>query len=130
MNLNHKNAVLCVWPGTFLGGCNNEATDEDLAEFHNWLDQEFNVTGQYEGEFMTLPGQGGEGGRSDLLFWVSEDDVPRFALPRLYYGIRWWDDYVNGSRDIIPADILKRYAGGPGMTDYPCEGYVEYNVGT
>jgi hypothetical protein len=101
MKLNHTNAQLCVWTGTIIG-------PENIAEFENWLTEEFGVTGEYAGEFETLPDlKSGEpvpgtGGRNDALFWIAAEDVPKFAVPRLSFGIRWWDDYLDNSRDIVP----------------------------
>ena len=38
------------------------------------------------------------GGRNDLFFYVHEDDIPKFALPRLQMGIRWWEDVISYNR--------------------------------
>ena len=33
----------------------------------------------------------GTGGRHDFFFFVKAADVPKFALKRLRFGMRWWD---------------------------------------
>lgn len=86
---------LCVWPGTTLG----ESTPQDLEQF--FLD-EMKTRVKYHTEVKTLPDvdENGNpdpetGGRNDLFFYVHEDDVASFAIPRLQMGIRWWEDVVG-----------------------------------
>lgn len=59
--------------------------------------------------FYTLAGNGGEGGRRDVIFGVHPEDVQGFALPRLQYGISWWEDALYNERDIIPSGIQSKY---------------------
>jgi hypothetical protein len=33
--------------------------------------------------------------RTDVLFYVASDDIPKFAVPRLAVGIRWLEDVMN-----------------------------------
>lgn len=96
-----------VWPGTVLGA-------DKAEEFENWVAENgFNVT--YLEEFKTLPNVDGSapGGRNDLLFQVEDDDLGKFALWRLNYGMSWWEDYLdNGNYAIVPRDILRKYPYG------------------
>ena len=84
---------LCVWPGTELG----KSTPKDLEEF--FLD-EMGVRIKYHTEVKTLPDiKNGRavpdtGGRNDIFFYVHDEDVMGFAVPRLKMGIRWWEDVI------------------------------------
>jgi len=95
---------LCVWPGTTLG----DSTPQDLVDFFK---DEMDARVKYAEEVITLPGDGGEGGRIDQLFFVHKDDVGKFAVPRLKMGIRWWEDVLDnmGRDQIYPKEILEKY---------------------
>lgn len=94
---------LCVWPATQLG-------DSTPEQFEQFMQEHFNARIKFMEEVITLPGQGGEGGRSDLFFYVHNDDVGSFAVPRLQAGIRWWEDVVgNKSHTIYPQEIIDKY---------------------
>jgi hypothetical protein len=86
---------LCVWPGTVLG----DSTPEDLENF--FLD-EMGTRIKYKCEVKTNPDldESGNplpetGGRNDLFFYVHNEDVGKFAIPRLRMGIRWWEDVIS-----------------------------------
>ena len=86
---------LCVWPGTELGN----SKPNDLEKF--FLD-EMGVRVKYHTEVTTLPDidENGipdfnTGGRNDLFFYVHDQDIANFAVPRLKMGIRWWEDVVG-----------------------------------
>jgi hypothetical protein len=62
-------------------------------------------------KFNTLPGFGGEGGRSDVVFhWTAKgSEVGKFSIQRFQIGgISWLGDYVNNNRGIIPLNVLER----------------------
>lgn len=91
----NKFSQLCVWPGTALG----DSTPAELEQF--FLD-ELNARVKYHTEVKTLPDTDDNGnpvpdtgGRNDLFFYVHEDDIAHFAVPRLSMGIRWWEDVVG-----------------------------------
>jgi hypothetical protein len=52
-----------------------------------------------------------EGGRCDILFYIHDEDIRKFALPRLSLGIRWWEDVVkyNDGAYLYSEEILKKY---------------------
>jgi len=87
------------WPGTSLGA----DAPEDFVQF---IADEFKSTrAQYIGCFITKPDMdqfGGPipdtGGRSDLVFCVHEDDIGKFAVARLNYGMRWVDDVIANEK--------------------------------
>ena len=102
---------LCVWPGTVM----DESTPQDLVDF---FQENFNTRIQFEQEVITNPdldGSGypieGTGGRHDLFFYVHDDDVAVFAIPRLTMGIRWWEDVVsyNDNSHLYLTEILEKY---------------------
>ena len=96
---------LCVWEGTVVGA-------DEVENFENWLQSEFGVRGKYSEEVLTLPTEGepGTGGRNDLLFRVHDEDVMKFAVPRLMVGIKWWEDVLgNGNGVLYTEEILNKY---------------------
>ena len=102
---------LCVWPGTVLG----DSTPQDLVDF---FQEELNTRIQFEAEIITNPDldENGNsikdtGGRHDLFFYVHDEDVPHFAVPRLQMGIRWWEDVVgyNDNSHLYSTEILTKY---------------------
>ena len=110
IELTSENSVLCVWPSTVVGADNKD-------NFETWLNDEFGARGVYCEDYETLPDckEGevveGTGGRNDALFRVNSEDIPKFAVARLAYGIRWWSDMMPASADIVPAEVIARYKG-------------------
>lgn len=96
---------LCVWEGTVVGA-------DEVKTFEDWVQSEFGVRAKYSEEVLTLPtpGEEGTGGRNDLFFCIHDEDVSKFAIARLVYGIRWWEDVLgNGNEDLYPQEILEKY---------------------
>ena len=99
---------VCVWPGTLLG-------DSTVAEFEQYFVDTFNVRVKYLEEIVTFPDKDedgytvdGTGGRNDIFFAVHNDDVMRFAIPKLNIGARWVEDALAGDGyKIYPAHVLK-----------------------
>jgi len=88
---------LCVWPGTIIG-------DEiKQIEFVKFMEKEFDVRIKYESEETTNPDPGNpeSGGRLDAFFYVHDDDVGKFAVPRLKAGIRWWEDIFFNNQEYL-----------------------------
>ena len=96
---------VCVWPGCMLG----DHTPEDFEKF---------IAGEFKGtraKFLEIiltnpdPGDPETGGRSDLFFSVNSDDLGKFSVPRLAYGIRWIEDvYGNNGGHLYP-ERVKEY---------------------
>jgi hypothetical protein len=102
---------LCVWPGTVV-----EQDDVDNGTLAGWFKDEFQFEHPIKlvGCVTTLPDREngknveGTGGRHDLMFFVHNEDIMKFSLARLGFGIRWWEDVVlNKSHTIYPSDFRK-----------------------
>lgn len=86
---------LCVWPGIVLG-------DSGPKELEDLFLDGMGVRVKFHTEVSTLPdvdlngkAVDGTGGRNDLFFFIHNDDINKFALPRLQMGIRWWEDVIS-----------------------------------
>lgn len=101
---------LCVWPGTLLA-------EGQENEFLSFMKEEFSARIQLAEVVLTLPDTDsdgkkvkGTGGRSDIFFYVHDDDIPTFAVKRLMVGIRWWEDVLgNGGKALYPKSVLAKY---------------------
>ena len=89
--------------------CVLRGVTDELDELKPLLEQEFNIRVLMAEAFETLPDNSGPGGRREVLFWVHNDDVMRFAIPRLQYGISWWEDYLSNNRALIPSRVRNAY---------------------
>jgi len=84
---------VCVWPACVVGV-------DKAAEFETFMQENFKVRVQYLEEIKTFPDTKmgvtvpETGGRNDLFFAVHNDDVEKFAIPRLQAGIRWIEDVL------------------------------------
>ena len=82
------------------------STSKEFEEFFH--DEGFRV--KYATEFKTLTGNGGEGGRQDVLFYIHDEDVKKFAMYRLKReGMSWWEDAIDNENKIFPERILDKY---------------------
>ena len=100
--------ALLVWPKVYI------RNKDERRDFQTRGFKDFFPDTKHEpvviGNVITLPGEGGPGGRSDLFFWVHESDVPLFAAARFKYGIRWWQDvYGNHGEHIYPKQFRDAY---------------------
>jgi hypothetical protein len=98
---------VAVWPGVIVG-------PSQIEGFVAFCADAFDGTRvQYIREVYTNPdvnefgrNEPGTGGRCDVLFGVHEDDIGKFAVPRLHYGMRWLDDvYGNGGGYLYPDSV-------------------------
>ena len=95
------------WQGIVIG-------PEHVQAFIEFIAERFDGTrAQYIREVETSPDLNddgsevpGTGGRNDVLFAVHEEDISKFAVERIGYGMRWLDDvYGNGLGYLYPADV-------------------------
>ena len=96
---------LCVWPATIVG-------NDQIKEFTNFFKKEMGVRVKFLEEVKTLPTPNvpDTGGRNDVFFFVHDDDIMKFAVPRLQIGIRWWEDVLgNGNGVLYPENVLAKY---------------------
>ena len=49
------------------------------------------------------------GGRFDFFFSFNDLDIPRVAIPRLAYGVRWWEDVVDNEWNAMHLDAKQEY---------------------
>jgi len=99
---------VCIWPACIVG-------KDKAEEFENLMLERFDVRVQYLEEINTKPDKDsngsiveGTGNRNDLFFAVHDDDVGKFAIPRLQYGIRWIEDALepeNYSQHLYPERV-------------------------
>jgi len=102
--------VLTFWSGTLV----NEGQEKEVKEFFK---SEFKIEITPVGCVHTLPDEGEtlaeSGGRCDFFFYVNLKDIPSFAIARLEYGMRWWEDvYFNKGENIYPRNFLLAYPDG------------------
>ena len=97
---------LCVMEGTTF-------PEGGVKEFHQFFKDEFDVRVKFENQVKTLPNTPEcteTGGRNDLFFYIHDDDIGKFAVPRLGMGVRWWEDVLgNGNGKLYDNDVLEAY---------------------
>ncbi|MEC7484598.1 MAG: hypothetical protein VX998_07400, partial [Candidatus Thermoplasmatota archaeon] len=106
-------AVLTLWPGTAVRNKDMHGPKGIPMFFRKAFGIDVIPVGCVE----TLPDKNefGEdvedtGGRSDFFFFVKVEDVPKFAIKRFQFGMRWWSDvYFNGQEDIYPDAFRAAY---------------------
>ena len=97
---------LCVMQGCLMpkGGAK---------ELEAFFKDEMGVTVKFETEVKTLPDTPEfteTGCRNDLFFYIADDDIGKFAVPRLNMGIRWWEDILgNGGGNLYTEEFLEKY---------------------
>jgi len=99
---------LCVWQGTALG-------DSPVSELEGFFLEDMGVRIKFHSEVTTLPDLDPSGypipdtgGRNDLFFYIHDEDVANFSVPRLKMGIRWWEDVVvyNNNSHLYTEEFL------------------------
>ena len=93
---------LCVWYATVIG-------KENIKALEKFFLTEFGVRVKYRDEVITLPDSTGPGGRNDAFFYIHDDDIEKFAVPRFSIGVRWWEDVIsNGGAHLYPKSFLEQ----------------------
>ena len=100
---------LCVWPATLL-------EENQIQDFVNFFQEDLGVRVEYKTTLITKPDVDERGrvvpdtgGRHDVLFYVHDEDVEKFAVPRLSMGIRWWEDVIkhNDNSHLYPQEFIE-----------------------
>ena len=82
---------VCVFPGLIVD-------ENKIEEFTDQIKEVFDTRVQYLETILTKPDLDdpeNTGGRSDVFFAVHQDDIAKFAVRRLQYGIRWIEDVLS-----------------------------------
>ena len=97
---------LCVLQGTIM-------PEGGAKELETFFKDEFGVKVKFETEVKTLPNEPGctlTGDRNDIFFYIADDDIGKFAVPRLSMGVRWWEDcLLNGDGMFYTKEFLEKY---------------------
>ena len=97
---------LCVLQGTIM-------PDGGAKELETFFKDEMGVKVKFETEVKTLPDTPGcteTGGRNDVFFYIADDDIGKFAVPRLSMGVRWYEDVLgNGNGKLYSKEFLNKY---------------------
>jgi hypothetical protein len=107
----NKYSQLCVWESCCLGGRPSE-------DFEQFIYDECGARVKFSEEVKTLPDINngypveGTGNRTDLFFYLHEDDIPQFAIKRFQFGIRWYEDVIADNKDIYSLTIRNKYNRG------------------
>ena len=117
---------VCVWPGTTL-------KDNQQGELVEFFKDNMGTRIQFLEVVFTNPDVNkygdpikNTGGRSDIIFAVHDDDITKFAVPRLQMGIRWIEDmYGNGHGQLYPKRIV-RYLSWTGYQEEYTEKMKDY----
>ena len=111
---NNNFTQLCVWQGVLL----DDLDGSEIKELEDFFIENFDTRIKYETQIKTLPDldRNGNiiaetGGRNDVFFYVHADDIPKFAVPRLSIGIRWWEDVIvyNDDTHLYPQEFRDKY---------------------
>jgi len=83
---------VCVWPGTIV-------KEEQIPDMVEWFQDELGVRIQYLETIKTKPDVGDHanisGGRLDVFIAIHDEDVQKFAIPKLELGMRWIEDVLS-----------------------------------
>ena len=99
---------VCVFPGLLV--------DQDkIQEFTDQIKEVFDTRVQYLETILTKPDVDdpeNTGGRSDVFLAVHQDDIEKFAVKRLQYGIRWIEDALSKVNGYHLNPIYPEYVEG------------------
>ena len=105
---------VCVFPGLIVD-------ENKIQVFTDLIKEAFDTRVQYLETILTKPDVDdpeNTGGRSDVFFAVHQDDIGKFAVRRLQYGIRWIEDAMSN---------VNGYHLNPLYPEY-VEGYKSWNA--
>ena len=101
---------VCVFPALLVD--ENKIQEEFIDQFK----EVFDTRVQYLETILTKPDSddqsGTTGGRSDVFFAVHKDDIEKFAVKRLQYGIRWIEDVLSNVNGYHLNPLYPEYVKG------------------
>lgn len=99
---------VCVFPGLLVD-------ENKIQEFTDQFKEVFDTRVQYLETILTKPDLDdpeNTGGRSDVFFAVHQEDIGKFAVKRLQYGIRWIEDAMSNVNGYHLNPLYPEYAEG------------------
>ena len=99
---------VCVFPGLLVD-------ENKIQEFTDQMKEEFDTRVQYLETILTkqdVDDPENTGGRSDVFLAVHQEDIAKFAVKRLYYGIRWIEDVMSNANGYHLNPIYPEYVEG------------------
>ena len=99
---------VCVFPGLLVD-------ENKIQEFTDQIKEVFDTRVQYLETILTKPDVDdpeNTGGRSDVFLAVHQDDIEKFAVRRLQYGIRWIEDALSNVNGYHLNPIYPEYVEG------------------
>ncbi len=94
-NTANRYSQVVVWPHTLLDG--------NITGFIQFIHEEFDGT-----RAVDVCEHKVSSDRTDVLFVVHSEDIPKFAVPRLAWGMRWLEDVMNNDESYRPPSQYKR----------------------
>ena len=94
-----EQVTVVVWPSMGMDDPTSDMVSftKFMASRFSWLQHPARVLGSLD-----------SGADKDLLFTIDNRDVPRFAVPRLEYGMRWLSDVVASQPHAYNTNELMR----------------------
>ena len=99
---------VCIFPGLLVD-------QDEIQEFTDQIKEVFDTRVQYLETILTKPDVDdpeNTGGRSDVFLAVHQDDIEKFAVRRLQYGIRWIEDALSNVNGYHLNPIYPEYVEG------------------
>lgn len=116
MKLKDGFSQVCVWPSCIVV-IDDKTKKDRINDFERFMLAQFKARVQYLEEIKTKSDYDkdnniieGTGDRNDLFFAVHDEDIGRFAVPRLTVGIRWIEDVLSNDNykcHIYPDRVFK-----------------------
>jgi hypothetical protein len=96
---------VAVWRGTTLGDMKPEEFEKDFSKELGGIKVQFLECIETLPDLEFGERVPGTGGRSDLLIAIKDEDIGKFALSRLKYGISWIEDAIDNDPHVYPERI-------------------------
>jgi len=128
VKLKENYSQVCVWPSCIIVQ-DEKQKEEAIENFEKLMLDKLDTRVQYLEEIKTKPDTDSfgnpvkdTGGRNDVFFAVHNDDIGKFAIPRLSIGIRWIEDVLavdNYRIHIYPDHVYNYVSWNKEHIDFP-----------